>query len=75
MFSSYIRGRGAGGGGRGGWEVGWGWGGNSSPGEIQRREVELGCRRVGQSFASGFNICFSDIGFVTLLRTAVEISN
>ena len=45
-----------------------------SPGEIKRREVELGCQSwmlclAGELF---LNSCFSDAVFVPLLCTAVE---
>ena len=47
---------------------------DKSPGEIKRREVELGFHReLDNPFLHSFlNNCFSDIGFVTLFRTAVE---
>ena len=45
-----------------------------SPGEIKRKEVELGCRSRTDRLAAELvrNSRFSDAVFVTLLRTAVE---
>ena len=45
-----------------------------SPGEIKRREVELGCRNRTDCLAAELvlNSRFSDTVFVTLRRTAVE---